>query len=42
MAKSVQVICWDSSALLPALFSDSNSRTAQNGQVPKGFILCQP
>jgi len=29
MAKSVQVVYWDSSALLSALFSDSNSRTAQ-------------
>jgi len=36
MAKSVQVICWDSSALLSALFSDSNSRTAQKWSGAKG------
>lgn len=29
MVKSVQVIYWDSSAIISALFTDSNSRTAQ-------------
>ncbi len=36
MAKSVQVIYWDSSALLSALFTDSNSRVAQKWSGTKG------
>ena len=36
MAKSVQVIYWDSSAVLSALFADSNSRTAQRWSGAKG------
>jgi len=36
VAKSVQVIYWDSSAVLSALFSDSNSRAAQKWSGAKG------
>lgn len=36
MAESVQVIYWDSSAVLSALFTDSNSRTAQKWSGAKG------
>jgi len=36
MAKSVQVIYWDSSAVLSALFTDSNSRSAQKWSGAKG------
>ena len=35
-AKSVQVIYWDSSAVLSALFTDSNSRSAQKWSGAKG------
>ena len=36
MANSVQVIYWDSSAVLSALFTDSNSRVAQKWSGAKG------
>lgn len=36
MVKSVQVIYWDSSAIISALFTDSNSRTAQKWSEAKG------
>lgn len=36
MAKSVQVIYWDSSAVLSALFADSNSKAAQKWSGAKG------
>ena len=36
MAESVQVVYWDSSALLSALFTDSNSRAAQKWSGTKG------
>jgi hypothetical protein len=39
MAKSVQVICWGTSALLSARFSDSNGRTAQKWSGAKGVYF---
>ena len=36
MAKSVQVVYWDSSAVLSALFTDSNSLAAQKWSGAKG------
>lgn len=36
MAKGVQVVYWDSSAILSALFTDSNSQTAQKWSDTRG------
>ena len=36
MSKSIRVIYWDSSAVLSALFADSNSRTAQKWSAMEG------